>query len=508
MNKKVIELKKYASFVFISLFFLCLILINIANCQPLAEKEKKTLSKKISEEAVLVAKKGDLKSLEAGRKKLLEAIELDKGNENAHSYLGYIYFKQNQYSKAAEEFAIAKKLNSTQAYYYYMLGVIKEMEGDHRSAVDELATAVIIGFGEEEKKLLPDAYFCLGYAYENIGDYANAYENYKKACSLRPDKEKYRFSLAGILFKQKKFAQSKKEYETIKKMASPGSETFQEAANRIKEIDRKKFFSNMAVIFLVSIIVLAAVVFLVVIPVLKILKKKSRKSGKQLPSGIAEEEKPEESPHEVIEKLKEEVVEEVQAFEKIEEIPKEPEILIEEIKIEEIKTKEIVPEILPDENALILKKEDLLSSGNIYRDTGFYKSEILLEILEIEAFFSVKSKEPFCLIVFKMDELNKLIEKLTLENKKIVIREIYDIIRTFIRIDLDIAFSMDLENFAVILHQVDKNTALDIAGRYKKAIDGVSVEGKNLKFSYGFSVFPEDCLNIKELYDLALKKLG
>lgn len=493
------------------LLFFCLI-VFLMSCVFGEPVKGKDLSKETCREGVLLlGKKNDPKSFEIAREKFIEAINLDENNDEAHSYLGYIYCKQENYSKAIEEFSIAKKINSTRAYYYYMLGVLKETEGDYRGAVDELASALLIGFEKDEKKdLLPAANYYLGIAYQRTGDAENAEKYYKQACSLNPEKIEYQLSLAEVLLYREKYSEAKKIYENIKKKLPPSSKKFIEANSKINEIVKKE--KKEIFILVLSLIVISTVLVVLSLVLSNIILKR-RVLGEEvlkLEKALKTEEKIAKFPQKTEKELEfSEMIETIDIIKTLD-AEKEEEFIFKEDEEEKIKIEEITEK--PKEETLIEKtsqrnlfarREELLTSTNIYAETGFYKTTILFDVLDIETRLAAIKNYPLALAVFRIEGLGEIIRSLVIEKRKMIIKEVYDIIKTFVRVDLDVTFSMDMENFCIIINQADREVVKDILSRYEKAVNGITVGDRNLKLIYNSAIFPHESKDINELVKLA-----
>ena len=105
--------------------------------------------------------KGDIKS---AIKMLEKAIGLDKKNYKAYYNLGILYFEQEKYSLALENFKNAKKYKLDNPSIYYNLGCTYIYLGEFRKAKNELMYAI------ELKNNVPEYYFNTAYAYKKLGN--------------------------------------------------------------------------------------------------------------------------------------------------------------------------------------------------------------------------------------------------------------------------------------------------------------------------------------------------
>ena len=105
--------------------------------------------------------KGDTKSAVSMYKNALMA---DKKNYKAYYNLGVLYFGEEKYSLALENFKKAKKYKLDNPNIYYNLGCTYINLGEFRKAKNEIFYAI------ELKNNVPEYYYNIAYAYKKIGN--------------------------------------------------------------------------------------------------------------------------------------------------------------------------------------------------------------------------------------------------------------------------------------------------------------------------------------------------
>ena len=125
-----------------------------------------------------------------------EILKQDPDNASAIRGLGYAYLEKRDFKQAEQYFQRAAKANSNDARVHYYSALLMNMDwSGHSDAAEmsqELETAISLD------PSFADAYMLLGYASARAGNLPKALANMKKAVSLSPRNENYRFNLAQM----------------------------------------------------------------------------------------------------------------------------------------------------------------------------------------------------------------------------------------------------------------------------------------------------------------------
>lgn len=125
-----------------------------------------------------------------------DILKQDPNNAAAARGLGYAYLQKREFGKAGEYFKRAAAGNSKDARVHYYSALLMNMNwSEHSDAAEmsrELETAISLD------PSFADAYALMGYASAKAGDMPKALANMKKAVSLNPRDQNYRFNLAQM----------------------------------------------------------------------------------------------------------------------------------------------------------------------------------------------------------------------------------------------------------------------------------------------------------------------
>jgi tetratricopeptide (TPR) repeat protein len=125
-----------------------------------------------------------------------QILKQDPNNAAAARGLGYAYLQSRDFVKAEECFKRAAAEDSKDPRVHYYAALLMNMNwsqhSDATEMVGELQTAISLD------PSFADAYMLLGYASARGGDMPKAFESMKKAVSLNPRNENYRFNLAQM----------------------------------------------------------------------------------------------------------------------------------------------------------------------------------------------------------------------------------------------------------------------------------------------------------------------
>jgi GGDEF domain-containing protein len=153
------------------------------------------------------------------------------------------------------------------------------------------------------------------------------------------------------------------------------------------------------------------------------------------------------------------------------------------------------------------RRRELLSSENIEKNSRFYNPVIFEEIFEIEVITSIRKRYNLSFGMFELSGLKKIIEKLPEDQKKPMIRDIYEMIKSFIRDELDIPILLSSDCYAVIFNQTDIKNALEIIDVYLNTVKSISIDNEKLNLLYGITELNEKALSPKIMYEQVVKKL-
>jgi len=130
---------------------------------------------------------------EEAKKDLEETIRLNPKIKEAYSLLAQIYLKEGNDEKAMEYLnKITDKKGDER--YYFSLGKILYNAGKYKEAIDYFDKTI------QENKYFVDAYVLKAHSLANIGRYAEAIENLRKAAILVPEEKQYFLDIAKYHF--------------------------------------------------------------------------------------------------------------------------------------------------------------------------------------------------------------------------------------------------------------------------------------------------------------------
>jgi len=153
---------------------------------------------------------------------LLEGVlKQDSNNATAQRGLGYAYLYKKQFDRAAEHFARAAALNSTDPWVHYYLALLRERSGgqaggDLNSVERELKTAVALD------PQFADAYNLLGVAEMQNGQIPDALLHLSAAIRLSPRNDMYIANLAIAYLDARNWDQASPILERLLNSNEPG----------------------------------------------------------------------------------------------------------------------------------------------------------------------------------------------------------------------------------------------------------------------------------------------
>lgn len=118
--------------------------------------------------------------VENAKKSFKAAIKLDTNNIAAINNLGNIYKLQKEYNKSKELYETALKKNNKYINALINYGTLEVEFNRHENGIN------LINKGLEIKEKNPYAYYNLGIAYSQIGDFEKAIANFKKTLNIDP----------------------------------------------------------------------------------------------------------------------------------------------------------------------------------------------------------------------------------------------------------------------------------------------------------------------------------
>jgi tetratricopeptide (TPR) repeat protein len=138
-----------------------------------------------------------------------ELIELNNNQSFAHIGLGIIYGKQDQTSKAIDEFNLALKYNPKNAEAYYNLGITYYKKNQMDKAITAFKDVA------KYKTDYSNAYFNLGLAYKEKGELGQAIDSFTLAAKYKPNDIDMHYELGLAYSNNNSFDKAIKEYELV-----------------------------------------------------------------------------------------------------------------------------------------------------------------------------------------------------------------------------------------------------------------------------------------------------
>ena len=157
-------------------------------------------------------------------------LKVDPENDAALRGLGYAYLMKQDYDRAGEYFQKAAQKNARDPRVLYYSALLTNREG--RQSADPAKLQTMVKELEASIALDPnfaDAYSLLGFAESSLGDTEKGVEATRKAVSLSPRNEGYRFNLAEMYLSDRKPDEAIAILETLVHSANP---QLAEQANR------------------------------------------------------------------------------------------------------------------------------------------------------------------------------------------------------------------------------------------------------------------------------------
>jgi tetratricopeptide (TPR) repeat protein len=109
-------------------------------------------------------------------------LDFDESNANAHTILGAVYRRRQQYELAINEYELALKLNPNDAESIYGLGSVLFYDGQRDEAIMLIKTALRF-----DPRSGPGNFMHLGMAYYLNEQYEDAIKILKKGVNRHPD---------------------------------------------------------------------------------------------------------------------------------------------------------------------------------------------------------------------------------------------------------------------------------------------------------------------------------
>jgi len=168
-----------------------------------------------------------------------KALEIKPNDDKALNLLGMVYFKLEEYSKAADIFRQLVKRNANVTTLYTNLGLAYIKMGQYENAIPELKKAL---------ELEPDHYSThnyLGLAYYKLGEYELALKEFQainatKMIEKMQEKIKEAESKAALPADIKKQVHEKELHEEEAKILSAGPEEIQQLEGEKKESKKEE----------------------------------------------------------------------------------------------------------------------------------------------------------------------------------------------------------------------------------------------------------------------------
>jgi tetratricopeptide (TPR) repeat protein len=158
----------------------------------------------------LLAEAYDLTSdSSAAEQEFARAIQLAPGEPGLNLDLGYLYWKENRFTEAAERFRRELALDPHSQVSLYYLGAIALKQGNAAEALSLFKHA--LGNGGEYR----EAWIGIGEASEALRDFPTAEQSFRKAILYFPDQVEPHYRLAQLLKKQNRLEEASKEFALV-----------------------------------------------------------------------------------------------------------------------------------------------------------------------------------------------------------------------------------------------------------------------------------------------------
>src|SRR5208337_1405414 len=118
----------------------------------------------------------------ASERENLRAIELAPSSAGTHGNYGYMLLFQARFDEAERELKLAQELDPLYPWNYVAMGMLREVRGDYRKALEQCRKAV-----EIDPNFWPAYSYCLGWSYERIGNQVQALKAYEKGAAVGSD---------------------------------------------------------------------------------------------------------------------------------------------------------------------------------------------------------------------------------------------------------------------------------------------------------------------------------
>jgi protein O-mannosyl-transferase len=112
------------------------------------------------------------------------ALQVTSGNWQAENNLGMALLRQGRMEDAIPHFRAAAAINPDDAVSNMNIGIYEQTRGYAPQAIEQYKKAIKLA---RDPKLKAKAYNNLGYAYKDIGDYADAQQSLQAAVSVNPE---------------------------------------------------------------------------------------------------------------------------------------------------------------------------------------------------------------------------------------------------------------------------------------------------------------------------------
>lgn len=186
--------------------FLVAAVLGASSCGPTLKQRKEEAAIHYRIGAVHLNDKNYTEAL----KELTQAVEKYPDDANYHNALGLAYFYRKMNREAIASMQKAVELNPRFSEAHIALSAVYLEEGRWDPAINEAREALSNIFYSTPEY----AYFNIGRAYFNKGDYAGAIESYKKALGANPDYAVAYYNLGMAFDKTNNVKDAVSAYET------------------------------------------------------------------------------------------------------------------------------------------------------------------------------------------------------------------------------------------------------------------------------------------------------
>jgi TolB-like protein/class 3 adenylate cyclase/Tfp pilus assembly protein PilF len=115
----------------------------------------------------------------ASERENLRAIELAPSNADTHGNYGFMLFWQARLDEAERELKLAQELDPLYPWNYVVMGMLREVRGDHPKALEQCHRAL-----EIDPNFWPAYNLCLGFTYDRMENHGEALKAFERGVAV------------------------------------------------------------------------------------------------------------------------------------------------------------------------------------------------------------------------------------------------------------------------------------------------------------------------------------